>query len=258
MEKILQDNPMPFNRKLLESESFIFECHPGTDCFTRCCRDADMYLYPYDIIRLKSRLALSSEQFLEQHTTTAFRDNPYFPSVMLKMSDKEDKSCPFLSSDGCRVYEDRPFSCRAYPLERAVSRVADGNRPKEMYFIVRHSHCHGHQETHRWTVAEWLEDQQIKDYNEINDRWVEIDTLFRHNPWGSEGPENPKLKMAFMACFNVDRLRTFIMESSFLERFDVMPGKIDKQREFDTDLLKFGFDWVEFFLTGKGPLKIKS
>jgi hypothetical protein len=48
------------------------------------------------------------------------------------------------------------------------------------------------------------------------------------------------------------------MESSFLERFDVTPGKIDKQRESDTDLLKFGFDWVEFFLTGKGPLKIKS
>ena len=258
MTKALYKRQPTTRRKLLADDAFIFECHPGTDCFTRCCRDADMYLYPYDIIRLKSRLDLSSEKFLARYTTTAFRDNPYFPSVMLKMSQKEDKSCPFLSSDGCRVYKDRPFSCRAYPLERAVARAADENRPKEMYFIVRHSHCRGHQETRRWTVAQWLENQQIKDYNEINNRWVEIDTLFRQNPWGGEGLESPRLKMAFMACFNVDRLRTFIMESSFLERFDVAPGKIDKLRESDTDLLKFGFDWVEFFLTGKGPLKIAS
>ena len=253
-----KDSHLPSNRKLLEDELFIFECHPGTDCFTRCCRDADMYLYPYDIIRLKGRLALSSEQFLEQHTTIAFRDNPYFPSVMLKMSDKEDKACPFLTSEGCRVYEDRPFSCRAYPLERAVARVTGENRPEEMYFLVRHSHCSGHQETRKWRVAEWLDDQQIRDDNEINDRWVEIDTLFRQNPWGAEGLESPKLKMAFMACFNTDRLRTFIMQSSFLERFDLETGKIDRLMDSDTDILKFGFDWIEFFLAGKGPLKIKS
>lgn len=258
MKKKPENDPFAFNRKLLEGESFIFECHPGTDCFTRCCRNADMYLYPYDIIRLKRRLSLRSEQFLEQHTAIAFRDNPYFPSVMLKMSDREDKACPFLSSKGCRVYEDRPFSCRAYPLERAVARVADENLPKEMYFLVRHSHCSGHQETRKWTVSEWLANQQITDYNEINDRWVEIDTLFRQNPWGAEGLEGPKLKMAFMACYNIDRLRTFIMQSSFVERFDVQKGKIDRLMASDTGLLRFGFDWIEFFLTGKGPLKIKT
>ena len=258
MKKELQDSHLPANRRQLENESFIFECHPGTDCFTRCCRDADMYLYPYDIIRLKSRLALSSEQFLERHTTMAFRDNPYFPSVMLKMSDTEDKACPFLAAEGCRVYEDRPFSCRAYPLERAVARVADDSRPKEMYFLVRHSHCNGHRETRKWTVAEWLDNQKIIEYNEINNRWVEIDTLFRQNPWGAKGLESPKLKMAFMACFNIDRLRTFIIQSSFLERFDVKTEKINSLMDSDTDLLKFGFDWIEYFLTGKGPLKIKS
>ena len=242
----------------LSNRTFKFACHPGVSCYTKCCRDLQLFLYPYDIIRLKGRLALFSQQFLEQHTTIAFRDNPYFPSVMLKMSNMKDKACPFLTSEGCRVYEDRPFSCRAYPLERAVARVADENRPKEMYFLVRHSHCSGHQETRRWTVAEWLDDQQIKDYNEMNDRWVKIDTLFRQNPWGTEGLESPKLKMAFMACFNIDRLRTFIIQSSFLKRFDVATGIIDRRIDSDTDLLKLGFDWIEFFLTGKGPLKIKS
>ncbi len=111
---------------LFGEDTFRFECHPGVSCFTRCCKNPDMYLYPYDIIRMKNRLGISSEQFLEQHTVSAFRDNPYFPSLMLKMSDKGEKSCPFLSSEGCNRYEDRPFSCRAYPLERAAARMTCG------------------------------------------------------------------------------------------------------------------------------------
>ena len=72
-------------RDLLGDGTFRFACHSGAACFTRCCHDADMYLYPYDIVRLKQRLELSSEAFLARHTLTAFRDNPYFPHVMLQI-----------------------------------------------------------------------------------------------------------------------------------------------------------------------------
>ena len=101
------------SRYLLGDGTFRFACHSGVACFTRCCHNADMYLYPYDIIRLKQRLGLTSGEFLMQHTITAFRENPYFPNVMLKMSDNPDSPCSFLSPDGCTVYEDRPYSCRA-------------------------------------------------------------------------------------------------------------------------------------------------
>ncbi|MBW2643800.1 MAG: YkgJ family cysteine cluster protein, partial [Deltaproteobacteria bacterium] len=77
-------------RKEIYAEDKIrFDCHPGVSCFTRCCKDADMYLYPYDIIRMKKRLGISSDRLLELYTFQAFRDNPYFPSLMLKMSDDE-------------------------------------------------------------------------------------------------------------------------------------------------------------------------
>ena len=81
---------------------------------------------------------------------------------MLKMSDDEEKSCPFLSDKGCTVYEDRPFSCRAYPLERAVARLDDGYGRLVQYFIANHSHCFGHMESREWTVREWTEDQQLQ------------------------------------------------------------------------------------------------
>ena len=245
------------SRKRIQKEDKIrFDCHPGVACFTRCCKDADMYLYPYDIIRIKNRLGISSERFLGQYSIQSIRDNPYFPSVMLKMSDDEEKTCPFLSPEGCTIYKDRPFSCRSYPLERAVARSGDDNGRRVLYFIVRHDHCLGHKESREWTITEWIQNQQIELYNEMNDLWVDIDSIFRANPWGSQGVDSPGLKMAFMACFNVDIFKKFIFESSFLARFDLSSEKIEslKRSDSDVELMKFGFDWIKFFLAGSGPL----
>lgn len=246
------------SRKLLEKDTFRFKCHVQVACYTRCCKDADMYLYPYDIIRMKNRLGISSERFLEQYTLTAFRDNPYFPSLMLKMSDENEKSCPFLNPEGCVLYEDRPFSCRAYPLERAVARSGHKGKRAVCYFIANHAYCLGHKESREWSVKEWIENQQIQIYNDMNDLWVDIDTLFQGNPWGSQGINGPAFKMAFLACFNVDTFRTFVFESTFLSRFDVSPERIEEVIASDVELMKFGFEWIMFFLSSTGPLTLKT
>lgn len=257
MQQNHQEQKINSNRRLLDKDTFRFECHSGVACFTRCCKNADMYLYPYDIIRMKDHLGIASDQFLKQHTISAFRDNKYFPSLMLKMSDDEEKSCPFLSDKGCTIYENRPFSCRAYPLERAVARLNDGYGRVLQYFVANHSYCLGHKEPREWTVKKWTEDQQLQPYDEMNDLWVDIDTIFRKNPWGDKGINSPALKMAFLACFNVDKLKEFILDSSFLSRLDVPEERVQKIMETDIKLMKFGFDWVKFFLTSKGPLTPK-
>ncbi|MGD9105781.1 MAG: YkgJ family cysteine cluster protein [Desulfobacterales bacterium] len=241
-------------KEIHKKDKVRFDCHPEVACFTRCCKDADMYLYPYDIIRMKNRLDISSERFLEKYSIQAFRDNPYFPSLMLKMSDDEEKSCPFLCSEGCTIYEDRPFSCRSYPLERAVARNGNENGRKVLYFIMHHSYCLGHKESREWTVTEWIESQEMDLYNAMNDLWVDIDSIFRANPWGHQGIDSPALKMAFMACFNIDMFKKFIFESSFLSRFVLSGESIENLKRSDVELMKFGFDWTKFFLTGSGPL----
>ena len=53
------------NRRLLDKDKFRFECHPGVTCFSRYCRNADMYLYPYDIVRLKKILVFLLMSFLK-------------------------------------------------------------------------------------------------------------------------------------------------------------------------------------------------
>lgn len=240
-------------RSDVTEKGFYFACHPGVPCFTRCCRNPDMYLYPYDIIRLKNRLGMDSESFLDKHTYTAIRDNPYFPHVMLKMSETEGRPCPFLSDGGCKVYQDRPFSCRAYPLEPALSRNGDA-AGKDRFFIARHPYCEGHEQDRYWSVAEWLEDQDLGPFLEMNRRWAQIDTLLRRDSWGGKGFEHPAFRMVFTACFNHDRFREFVFGSSFLDRFALAEDRLLSIKSSDEDLMFLGFDWVEFMLAGRGSL----
>ncbi|MFW5930560.1 MAG: YkgJ family cysteine cluster protein [Desulfosalsimonas sp.] len=234
-------------------QGFHFACHPGVPCFTRCCRNPDMYLYPYDIIRLKNRLGIDSDAFLEEYTHTAVRDNPYFPNVMLKMSEAEARPCMFLTDKGCTVYEDRPFSCRAYPLEPALSRYG-GDKGEDRFFIARHHYCEGHEQDQYWSVEQWISDQELEPFLEMNRRWAGIDTLLRRDCWQGKGFEHPAFKMVFMACFNPDRFREFVFNSSFLNRFALSNQKVNSVKDSDEELLLLGFDWTEFLLEGRGPL----
>lgn len=232
--------------------TFRFACHGGVACFTRCCHDADMYLYPYDILRLKRRLCISSAEFLAVHTFTAFRDNPHFPSVMLKMRDLPGKPCPFLSQSGCTVYEDRPYSCRAYPLEPLIHGTGGGGFSIRSR-IVRHDHCLGHGEGREWTVRGWMADQGMDEYNEINARWARVSSLFQQRP-----PEGQALRMVFMASYDMDTFRRFVFESSFLSRFEVPEARLQAVRDEDVALLELGGDWILRFLGGAGPLRARG
>ena len=81
-------------------------------------------------------------------------------------------------------------------------------------------------------------------------KWAEVKGLFQADPWGAEGPYSPTAKMAFMATYNLDRFREFVLESSFLKKYKV---KTTVQKNIETDdvaLMKFGFSWVKFFVWG--------
>lgn len=255
-EKITNTNGIS-DRFLLAGGTFKFACHSGVACFTRCCHDADMYLYPYDIVRLKHALNMTADEFMGRHTITAFRDNPNFPHVMLKMSDGAGRPCPFLSPEGCRVYEDRPYSCRAYPLEPAMS-SKDGNHIQCQYYVAKHGYCLGHREEKAWTAEQWMQNQGMEGYNAINACWAKVDALLRRNPFGDQGKDNPALKMVYMAVYNLDTFRRFVLGSSFLSRFEVPQERLEKVRDDDTELLLLGFDWILRFLGGQGPLKERT
>ncbi|MDR3629285.1 MAG: YkgJ family cysteine cluster protein [Desulfocapsaceae bacterium] len=237
----------------LENKEFRFSCHSGLQCYTLCCKNVDMYLFPYDILRLKNAVGLDSETFLRKHTHMVKGVNPYFPSLMLKLTDGQN-ACPFLLSDGCSVYEDRPSSCRTYPLERAVDRDAPRKTRKDYYFLTDHPYCLGHGENCSFTVNEWARNQKIHIFNLMNDLWAELDSIFLMNPWQGEGSGGPKQQLSFMACYNIDGFRKYTQSNDIFGHFRLARELKKEMERNDTELLKFGFEWLKFVLTGKSNL----
>jgi len=245
----------PEGMEPIGKERFNFHCHAGVDCYMVCCRNVDMFLYPYDILRLKKSLQISSQEFLENHTRVVQGGtNPYFPSVMLRLTEDERKACPFLSDDGCVVYLDRPSACRTYPLERGVDRTPGKRQINDFYFMTDNDYCHGHQETKTFTVKKWIRDQRLDDYNLMNDLWAEVDTVFASNPWAGEGSGGPKQQIAFTACYDIDNFRLMVAKHELLERFTVSRDQKRRINESDTELLKFAFEWLKNFLGAPSSL----
>ena len=46
-------------------QPFRFRCHSALACFNQCCRNLNLFLYPYDVIRLRKALQMDSDRFLE-------------------------------------------------------------------------------------------------------------------------------------------------------------------------------------------------
>ncbi|NVM20839.1 MAG: YkgJ family cysteine cluster protein [Desulfobacterales bacterium] len=234
-------------RKLEDGEVFAFRCHEGLECFTRCCRNLNLFLYPYDVLRLKNRLNVSSEEFLDSCVDIVLRESSFFPDVLLRMAENEEKTCPFLNESGCAVYPDRPDTCRTFPLEQGIMFHGPKKKARDIYFFKPPDFCLGQHESQQWTTESWAEDQGAVIYHEMTAKWAEVKALFQANPWGAEGPYGPKAKMAFMATYNLDRFRDFVFNSTFLKRYKVKKEVLRKIKADDTQLMKFGFDWVRFF-----------
>jgi Fe-S-cluster containining protein len=236
--------------RIKENDTFCFRCHPEVECFNRCCRNLNLFLYPYDVIRLKQSLGLTSDEFLDKYVDIVMRPSNFFPDVLLRMTENSQKTCPFLAESGCNVYRDRPDTCRTFPIEQGMLFDADRKKETLVYFFRPPDFCRGQDETKEWTLPDWTRDQEAQLYHKMTVRWADVKQLFQSDPWGIEGPEGPKAKMAFMATYNIDRFREFIFQSSFLKRYKLKSTLRKKLKSDDLELLKFGFEWVKVFIWG--------
>lgn len=226
--------------------NFRFSCHSGLECFNGCCKEADIFLTPYDVLRMKNRLGIDSREFLEKYTGIIM-DETGPPIMFLEMSSGEDKkTCHFVGDSGCEIYEDRPGQCRAFPIKP----VGAGN-----YVISDDEKCLGFQEGREWSLEEWKKDQGVDVYNEIDDLFKEISLnqkLIKKNLQDSN-----ILQMFFMA-YDMDTFRRFVFESKFLDVFDIDEAEVKRIKEDELELLKFSFKWLKFGLIDKDALKIKE
>jgi len=244
-------------RQIRPGEHFAFRCHAQLSCFNQCCRHLNLFLYPYDVLCLKNHLEMTSDQFIDQHVDVVLREGHYFPEVLLRMSEEGDHPCPFLTPQGCRVYPARPHTCRLFPIEQGVLFDSAQKRTTPVYFFRPFDFCKGPGEPQTWTIEAYLKDQDADTYYQMNLKWAQVRQLFQADPWGLEGPQGPRAKMAFMAVYNIDRFREFVFGSSFLKRYHVKSTLVKKMRQSDEAVLEFGFEWIRFFVWGKPSKQMK-
>ncbi|NLZ17179.1 MAG: YkgJ family cysteine cluster protein [Desulfobulbaceae bacterium] len=224
-----------------------FACHPQVACFNECCRELDLALSPYDVLRLKKALGMRSGEFLKQYVLVSREEGQAFPLCHLSMVDDGRASCVFVSSDGCRVYADRPGSCRAYPLGRGVSLQEDGSA-KEQLVLVREAHCQGFAEDCTRTATAFLDSQELIEYNRFNDALLR---LYQHPRVQDKSfqPTDQQLNRYMLALYDLDRFRQLINSGTI-----ILPFPLSKQQQAalvdnDEELLLLAIDWLyrDFF-----------
>ena len=223
------------NKVLGLEDTFHFSCHPGIDCFTQCCQDVNILFTPYDIVQMKNRLRISSTEFLEKYTKSLLAPNTFLPAVQFKMDEENEKRCYFVGEKGCGVYEQRPWSCRMYPLDHTE---AETFAP-----MVDSTRCLGLKDNTAWQLRDWLQDQGLEPYNDWNQRFAELTEDEKVMNWrkGYSGG----VDIFYLACYDLDRFREQIFKEKLYEMVDQSSVDQDALKTDDLALLDFAFTWLK-------------
>ncbi len=251
-----EQNPdIPFTSsilpKLLEENTRIqFRCHKGISCFNACCKKADVTLAPYDIVRLKTRLGMTSTDFLAQHTVPYPMDADGLMGVKLKTTD--EGACLLLDGDnGCGVYSDRPTVCRYYPVGLLAMHPKGAAQDEQHYSLVVESHCKGHEEDREISIADYRAEQGVIEYDEINREWYQL-LLKKRSAGPTVGrPPLQSLQLFFLACYDVDRFRRFVLSDNFKNTYALDAETYATLESDDVALLRFGFRLLRQVLFGE-------
>ncbi len=238
-------------------DRFQFRCHKGIPCFNRCCENTDILLTPYDIVRLKNRLELSSREFLDRYTRDCELDAHGTPGV--KLGHKEgSRACVFLGPEGCGVYQDRPAACRYYALGLMSMRRKGSSADEDSYFVVKEDHCLGHLEPREQTVGEYRRDQGVDRYDEANREWRRIILKKRSTGPTVGRPSQRSFELFFLASYDIDGFRAFVASEGFQKVFDLEISYHLKLLSDEDELLQFAFRYLRQVLYGEKTIPLRT
>ncbi len=238
------------SEKLGINDGFNFNCNSELECFNKCCRDINLFLTPYDILRIKRRLNITSREFLKIYTIPLFPEEIGHPVILLRMMPDETKNCPFVSEEGCIIYDDRPWSCRSFPLEPVA------NSESTEFTLIKRDFCLGFGKGKKEnTIKKWRDNQNLGFYEEINEEWKKV-THNRNFPAENLLEGNAR-DIFFLGSYNLDEFRNLVFKGDLLKHFDIDRKILKKIKSSEIELLKFATRWIRHVLFGEDTLKRK-
>ena len=242
------------NTKLTNDSTVRFGCHKEVQCFNVCCKDLDVFLTPYDVLRMKNNFGITSAEFISEYTEPVIHTGSKLPFLKLKLA--ESGECRFVAQEGCSIYEDRPLACRYYPIGFGIYKN-DATAGSDFYFLIKERHCEGFEEKQEWTVAEWRKTQEIDVYDDKNKVWMDI--ILNKKMYSPDlEPDEKSLKMFFMGSYELDSFKNFVFESRFLEIFDVDDDEQELLKRDEVELMNFAHKWLQYALFRKPTMKLRQ
>lgn len=256
MDNILNKIGLNLDEKtrLTNDSIFRFNCHKEVPCFNVCCKDLDVFLTPYDVLRMKNRRGMTSAEFISEYTEPVIHGESKLPFLKLKLA--ESGECRFVTQDGCSIYDDRPLACRYYPIGFGIYKN-DAAKGSDFYFLIEEDHCKGFEEEQEWKVSEWRKAQEIDVYDDKNKVWMDI--ILNKKMYSPDlEPDEKSLKMFFMGSYEIDSFKSFVFESRFLEVFDIDEEEQELLKNDEEELMKFAHKWLQYALFRMPTMKLKD
>jgi Fe-S-cluster containining protein len=248
----------PVVPELLNNDSKIsFRCYPGISCFNACCKQADITLTPYDILRMKKHLGMSTTDILAKHTVPFQMDAHGLPGIKLRTQDDKPQ-CLFMVDEGCGIYANRPSACRYYPVGLLPLRRTGVNQDEHHYCIVQEDHCRGHDEDNRLTIGQYREEQGVVEYDDMNREWYQIILKKRSAGPAIGKPPEMTFQLFFMASYDIDRFRRFVTSDSFKKTYTLDEVTYKSFEDNDVALMKFGFKLMKQVFFGEMTIPTKE
>lgn len=233
-------------RPLEPDKAFNFACRPELACFGSCCRDKRLPITPYDALRLARGLGIGPAELLAEHLELEMDPRSGWPALRIRLA--ADGACPYLGTQGCMVYADRPTCCRIYPVVRAVKPGPDGGAVQEVFLRQDTSGCLGWDQPRPLTPAQWVDDQGLADYHRYNDRLL---GLVMHPKRRGKVELSPRQIHAFIAAlYNLDVFREMVGGPGFAQRFGLDREAVQRALASDEELLLLGIAWLRAQLFG--------
>jgi Fe-S-cluster containining protein len=240
-----------------ETHTIEFSCHKGIGCWNACCSNIDISLTPYDVLRMKKRLGISSTEFLKDYTVPYEMEKDGIAGIKFRPVEG-GSACRFMKPEGCDIYTDRPTACRYYPVALLSMRKQDEYVDRDSYAIVKEDHCKGHEVNRRITIADYRKEQGLEEYDDLARGWRQL-VLKKKSSGPTIGkPSLRSRQLFFMACYDIDKFREFVQMESFGKLFELPAEEKEVILKDDVALLQFAFRFLRQVLFGEESIALNA
>lgn len=221
---------------------FNFTCGEHVSCFVDCCCGTRIWLYPYDVLRISRLLGLTTTELLQQYCKFFEPDEAGFPVLLFKSADEGKGRCPFAEDSGCRIYPERPWICRLFPVIPVECRTDLTPKAERRFNVLVWEGCRGVGCGPAVTIEEWWQRAGMAAYEESYPTWQLLLEDLKSS--GSLPLPAEAAEQFILGSFDLDRFRDKLLGGELRDVLPLDEAELELAANDDIFLLQVACRWL--------------